>query len=202
MNNYIKDTKKLCAGKLTKYIVNDVTVDGINQNVQILSYDYKEGLDSSSWDSLSNLSGLYLNGKQVHKTLAFQEWAKLYVHGDVLVAHIDGGTDVCGYVNILAFDKMGKEVYNLENDLKQSNIIEPISSNSNSVVTVNDILRSDVSISDNEITFKSFMTQGSTCVNGYRGSVYKITYNGTNFGQITRIDNWKSGDNDNCEPIG
>lgn len=191
----IREVKKLCEGKLTKYIVDDVKVDGIKQDVEVLSYMYADGIDTAPLDKLS---GLYLNGKRVSQTISFNTWLKLSIHNNMLFVVIDGGTSVTGYVNVLAFDKMGKEVYNLETDLKQSNIIEPISSEPNKMVTVQDISRIDsVNINDGEFTFNSYMTQGFPCVNGYRGSTYKVTYDNTNFGKITRIGGWKL-DNDSC----
>ena len=195
VNNDVRETKKLCSGKLTKYIVSNVKVDGIEQNIQIVSYDYAD--TELENEKLYKLSGVYLNGVKVVPGLSFQDWISLSLHNNLFFIHLDGGTSITGTVNVFAFDKMGKEVYNLKNNLEKSNIIESIALEANQVVTVNDILRNGVNISDSEITFKSYMTQGSPCVKGYRGSVYKVSYKGTDFGKIENAGGWKY-DNDNC----
>lgn len=201
VNNLRGNNIEQCQDKLTKYIVNNVKIDGIEQNIQIVIY---EDIYNDKAEQFLPLTGLYLNGKKVCSLAGFFGWATLSIHDNMLFAHIDSGSDTTGYVNILVFDKMGKEVYNLENSLKKSKIVEPISSVPNKVMTVNDIVRSSINIADGEFTFKSFMTKGDVCVNGYRGSIYKVTYDGTNFSEITRIGHFNLPDDngiDDCSKI-
>lgn len=195
VNNLRGNNIEQCQDKLTKYIVNNVKIDGIEQNIQIVIY---EDIYNDKAEQFLPLTGLYLNGKKVCSLAGFFGWATLSIHDNMLFAHIDSGSDTTGYVNILVFDKMGKEVYNLEDKLKQSVIIDPISSKSNAIITANDILRNDgsINIADGEFTFVSYMTAGDVCVNGYRGSIYKVTYEGTKFSEITRVGGYGFKDDD------
>lgn len=187
----------VCDGKLTKYVVTDVVVDNIIQDVQLIYYD-NQGENS---DDLKSKSGMYLDGKRVFDGFNVPSgmiWVNVYIHNNLLFALIDGGTSITGYVNILSFDKNGSLVYNLSEALQKENVTSEYSSNSNQVVSTGDILRDgSFVITDNKISFKSYMSQGVPCINGYRGSIYTIDYKGTKFGKITSAGGWNF-DNDNC----
>lgn len=144
-----------------KYIINDVIVDDKKVDVTIL--DGQAGVISE------NDSGLYINGTRVESLYSGYELnvEELSVHNNMLFVHIDGGTYVTGYTQVLAFNKNGEIKYNLAKD--QSDVSTDI------------IHRETLKIIDGAITFSTYMDSASGPVT----SNYVINYSNGVFSRPT-----------------
>ena len=194
--------KHECESELYKFIIKDVVLDNTKQNVQLvggsMNYLYPNGSDNVTE---LNKTGIYLNGVK-HEELNDMTLVYLDIHKNMLFAVTD--TSVLGNVNVLAFDKNGTEKYNLNKVLEQEQITDPNSNKDDQytkIVNKQSILRGSVKIDDNAIKFKTYTTGGSTCINGYRGSIYAIKYNANNFEKPIYENGWRYDDSDNCTEV-
>ena len=192
--------KHECDTELYKFIIKDVVLDNTKQDVQLvggsLSYLYPNGSDNIAEQ---NKVGVWINGVK-HSQLDDMTLVYLSTHQNMLFVVIDAGTSVLGNVNVIAVDKNGIEKYNLDTVLDQEQIIDPNAEKNTSYTKVNrqSILRGSVKVDDNAIRFKTYTTQGSACINGYRGSLYAVKYSNGKFEKPTYENGWKYDNSDNC----
>lgn len=187
--------KYVCDSELYKFIIKDIILDNVKQDVQLvsgyMSYLYENGnVDITN----KNKTGIYVNGVK-HESLNSQTLVYLDIHKNMLFTVTDAGTSVLGNVNVLAFDKNGTEKYNLNKVLEQEKITDP---NFGSV-NPNTIYRGTVKIDDTAIRFNvTGESAGSTCINGYRGATYIVKYNNGIFEKPAYEKGFRFGTDDNC----
>ena len=192
--------KHECDTELYKFIIKDVILDNIKQDVQLvggsLSYLYPNGSDNIAEQ---NKVGVWINGVK-HGQLDDMTLVYLSTHQNMLFVVTDAGTSVLGNVNVIAVDKNGTEKYNLDTVLDQEQIIDPNAEKNTSYTKVNkqSILRGSVKVEDGAIRFKTYTTQGSTCINRYRGSLYAVKYSNGKFEKPIYENGWKYDNSDNC----
>lgn len=157
-NNYddkyrIKDT--VCAANY-KYVITDVMVDGKKVDVQVVGGQKLSPSPTTTID-------LYVNGVNVESNgLPAGGIGLKYigVHDNMLFTHLDGGTYITGYTQVLAFNKNGEIKYNLAKD--------------QSDVSTNAIDRSNIKIIDGAISFSTYVdfSTASNYVINYSNGVF------------------------------
>jgi len=190
-------SQNACENELTKFIVSNVALGGVEQDLQIVKRPSDDVKNKS-------VAGVYVNGNYFEVPADTMSIFPVSIHNNLLFVEANSGTSVTGYVNLLVFNKKGTNIYNLESQLQKEQIKENIANEKGTMVTVYDISRTgggnNIKITDSDITFKSYMTLGNGCVDGYRGTTYKVTYSGETFSDIKNVGGWK-GENDTCEPL-
>ena len=169
MSEYNAFTKKDrygldCSSKY-KYIITDANVAGNNIDVQVIGEELADPIFRENIE-------LYINGVKVESSeLASGSISLKYigVHDNMLFTHLDGGTYITGYTQILAFDKSGNVKYNLGKD--------------QSVVATNIISRPSVKILDGTITFSTHVDTSPIPTN----TSYAITFANGVFSQPTIV---------------
>ena len=123
-------------GSSYKYVITDAMVEGKKIDVQVIGGENGSQVDNKTVD-------LYINGVNVESKTSINGIGLEYVgvYDNMLFTHLDGGSYVTGYTQILAFDKSGNVKYNLGKD--------------QSVVATNIISRPSVKILDGTITFST-----------------------------------------------
>ena len=149
-----KDRYGLDCSSKYKYIITDANVAGNNIDVQVIGEELADPIFRENIE-------LYINGVKVESgELASGSISLKYigVHDNMLFTHLDGGTYITGYTQILAFDKSGNVIYNLGKD--------------QSVVATNIISRPSVKILDGTITFSTHVDTSPIPTN----TSYAITF--------------------------
>lgn len=150
-----------------KYVITDAMVEGKKIDVQVIGGENVSQVDNKKVD-------LYINGVNVESKTSINGIGLEYlgVHDNMLFTHLDGGSYVTGYTQILAFDKNGKVKYSLRDN--------------QSVVATNIISRPSVKILDGTITFSTHVdTSPSPTTTNYVITVSKIKSTMGNCGSIS-----------------
>ncbi|MDO4995998.1 MAG: hypothetical protein Q4E69_02345 [Bacilli bacterium] len=147
-----------------KYVITDAVVDGKKVDVQVISGEVGDQINSKNVE-------LYINGVKVESRESINGIGLKYigVHDNMLFTHLDGGSYVTGYTQILAFDKSGNVKYNLGKD--------------QSVVATNIISRPSVKILDGTITFSTHVDTSPIPTN----TSYAITFANGVFSEPTIV---------------
>lgn len=168
----------LCQGN-NKLNISNVTLN--NELVSIYSI-YYNGTINIEDDSL----GLYLNGNQIiasNKNI-------INIINNLLVIKSTKET-----TNILAFNNIGDNIYNLENALTNTEIDDPVLTELNKT---NQTINTKVSLENidpNSYNFNqtdfTFNTTTNQCMEGqkFKGSTYKVTLSEGNFTNPTFVGN-------------
>lgn len=147
-----------------KYVITDAVVEGKRVDVQVVGGEKYDPYPSKTLD-------FYINGVKVESLDGNGGMGLKYigVHDNVLLTHLDGGTYVTGYTQILAFDKNGNTKYNLQKD--------------QNVVSTGAISRPSIIIDTNTIKFNTHVdTAGAPIVTNYA-----ITFSNGVFSQPTIV---------------
>lgn len=187
------NSKYNCESELYKYVIKDVILDNVKQDVQLVSGKMSYLQESNN----KSKTGIYVNGIK-HELL--NETALVYLsnHQNMLFVNVDSGTSMTGYVNVLAFDKKGNMKYNLGETLKKEQITDVNAKTPQTkILSSQSILRGSVKIDDSSIKFNTYTTEGDTCINNYRGSTYSVSYTNDSFEKPAYQTGWTF-DNDNC----
>lgn len=163
----------LCNG-LNKIILDDVTVEGEKQNLEVM---YVNG-NASKGSGYMKFNGLKILSK-VSST-----YGNILTVFDNKLFVVERNSE---YVNILVYTKDGTNVFNLKDTLEASNITDPAfvelakSGYNNTILDYNHIDKDSINLSPNLITFNS--DSKTTCQAGsFKGSTYTISFKDNTFG--------------------
>ncbi len=152
-----------CQNGYTRYDINNITLDGNNLKVSIIYSDKTQ-----------EKTGLFINDVKMISTIDDISKIKFGIFDNKLFIYDKTGNNT----NALAFNKNGKEVYNLRKVLEE-NEIKDLSTGDTNIKT--NLLDSNSFIfTEGSIEFNSF---SNNCQNGEKskGSHYKVVYKDEKF---------------------
>lgn len=162
----------ICGG-LNKFIINDIVLDGTPIDVEVRYYN----------GTTNDNTGMYINGKRVIKNASNSVKNNIGIFDKKLFIFSNDNKKP----NVVAYDKTGNKVYDLETALSKTNISDPAfvelaKTNNNLDVTVK-----NASINSNSFSFGPTEFVFSTAVKGECtpgtniGSTYKVAFSGNTF---------------------
>ncbi len=168
----------LCQGK-NKLNISNITLNSVPINMYSIYYN---GILTEEDETL----GLYLNENQITST----NKNTINILNNLLFVKSTKKT-----TNILGFNSIGDNIYNLENSLIQTEVEDPVltelaktNQTINTKVSLENIDPNSFSFNQTEFTFNTTTNQ---CTEGqkYKGSTYKVTFNGENLTNPTFVTN-------------
>ncbi len=159
-DEYNRLTSVGCSGKHNIYDINDINLDGMRLKVSINHADIQD-----------ENTGLYINDKKITNSTGIGK-IKFGIFSNMLFV-FDTSKN-----NVLVFNKMGENVYNLNDILNKNQIKE--NSLENETLKISSLDPASFIFAEGAFEFNS---STNSCQNGEiaKGSHYKVTYNGETF---------------------
>lgn len=163
MQDYNALTQAGCEGGYTRYNVNDININETNLKVSIVYSDKGQAK-----------TGLFINDKKVRSNIDGVQNIKFGIFDNKLFVLDKTNNEA----NALAYNYIGKEIYNLKKVLEKEKITDL--STGDTVLTTKKLNRDTFIFAEGMIEFDS---SSNTCQNGEKakGSHYRVTYKDETF---------------------